>query len=378
MRIISTIVLFLLIPISVFSAPSISSVTGSDTLTITGADFSAKATPTPIKWMDCEGLTASDQSLTVVDPFWEDRGTANNYARINTLQQRYSGSTKNIEAYMKDEAHPTGARGANFWKNSIGFSATGKGLVSFWVRLDEAVNNSDDSYQFKGIRTPANVGEDGSPTYPDLALFNWDSTSILFYFQNHGGASTGYFPSNHVTYPGWYHVTLQFEMGTAGNADGRWIGWSSHNGFTGTYVVQDDYWPAASYQLINADLDDMNAVSFHNYLGNTESDPERDVELTIYYDDIYIDNVWNRVEIGDNSVFANCTHREIQIPTAWSDTEISFTLNTGSLASGTYYVFVVDSDGTASSGSQITIGTSKTIGPGTTTTFKAGTTATLN
>jgi len=115
MRIISTIVLFLLIPISVFSAPSISSVTGSDTLTITGADFSAKATPTPIKWMDCEGLTASDQSLTVVDPFWEDRGTANNYARINTLQQRYSGSTKNIEAYMKDSEHPTGARGANFW-----------------------------------------------------------------------------------------------------------------------------------------------------------------------------------------------------------------------------------------------------------------------
>jgi len=352
MRKILILILILLISsVNCYAAPAISDVTGT---TLTGTGFGTKSAAAPIKWMDCEGLTSSDQSLTVVDPFWEDRGTANNYARINTLQQRYSGSTKNIEAYMKDEAHPTGARGANFWKNSIGFSATGKGLVSFWVRLDEAVNNSDDAYQFKGLRTPANVGEDGSPTYPDLALFDWDSTSILFYFQNHGGLSTGYFPSNHVTYPGWYHVTLQFEMGTAGNADGRWIGWSSHNGFTGTYVVQDDYWPAASYQLINADLDDMNAVSFHNYLGNTESDPERDVELTIYYDDIYIDNVWNRVEIGDNSVFANCTHREIQIPTAWSDTEISFTLNTGSLSSGTYYVFVVDSDGTASAGYPIT------------------------
>jgi hypothetical protein len=77
-----------------------------------------------------------------------------------------------------------------------------------------------------------------------------------------------------------------------------------------------------------------------------------------YVDDVYIDDTWQRVEIGDNATYSSCTHREIQIPTAWSDTSITATLNQGSFENGsTGYVFVIDEDGNANeTGKAITFG----------------------
>jgi len=60
--------------------------------------------------------------------------------------------------------------------------------------------------------------------------------------------------------------------------------------------------------------------------------------------------------VGDNAVYADCTHREIQIPSVWNDTDITATLNQGSLPDGTAYIFVVDSDGVASAGAEVTLG----------------------
>ena len=71
----------------------------------------------------------------------------------------------------------------------------------------------------------------------------------------------------------------------------------------------------------------------------------------VYIDDVYIDNTLARVEIGNQPVFANCTHKEMQIPTAWADDEITITLNQGSFTDAeNIYLFVVDSDGNASDG----------------------------
>jgi len=82
--------------------------------------------------------------------------------------------------------------------------------------------------------------------------------------------------------------------------------------------------------------------------------------ITNDYDDIYIDNTQARVEIGNNSVWANCTHREIQVPIAWSNNSIQFTVNKGSFNSGeSAYVFVVDENGSTSTGYPIVFGESQ-------------------
>lgn len=68
-------------------------------------------------------------------------------------------------------------------------------------------------------------------------------------------------------------------------------------------------------------------------------------------DNVYLDTTWARVMIGDDPVFENCTLREPQIPSSWSDNDITVTVNTGEFPSGKeVYLFVVDADGNPSSG----------------------------
>lgn len=64
------------------------------------------------------------------------------------------------------------------------------------------------------------------------------------------------------------------------------------------------------------------------------------------FGEIYIDTTRARVEIGDAPTWAETRHREIQLPTAWSDGSIEVTLQEGSLEglSGRY-LYVIDAEG---------------------------------
>lgn len=84
-----------------------------------------------------------------------------------------------------------------------------------------------------------------------------------------------------------------------------------------------------------------------------------------WFDDIYIATKKARIEIGDAAVFDNCTHREIQIPSTWNNTDITFTANQGSFSNGQAYLFVIDENGDSSAGYPVTFssGSSDTISP---------------
>jgi hypothetical protein len=78
---------------------------------------------------------------------------------------------------------------------------------------------------------------------------------------------------------------------------------------------------------------------------------------THWADDVYVDNTWARVMIGDQPTFAASTHREIQIPQTWSNdgTSIGIIVNQGTFANGnSAYLFVIDANGNVSAGKQIT------------------------
>ena len=67
----------------------------------------------------------------------------------------------------------------------------------------------------------------------------------------------------------------------------------------------------------------------------------------------------SRVELGDNPVWIDCRHKELQIPTNWSKDGnlIDITVNQGTFIEGdTAYLFIIDSNGAVSSGYPITIG----------------------
>lgn len=66
----------------------------------------------------------------------------------------------------------------------------------------------------------------------------------------------------------------------------------------------------------------------------------------VYYDDVYMDDSWARVMIGNKPTWTESTQREIQIPSAWSDNSISVTLNQGGFPSfNSAYLYVIDPDG---------------------------------
>ena len=76
--------------------------------------------------------------------------------------------------------------------------------------------------------------------------------------------------------------------------------------------------------------------------GNNPSTEQAD----IWYDDIYIQfGTRSRVVIGDNADYLQCTFVEMQTPTVWNATGITFTLNHGVFsATDTAYIFVITDD----------------------------------
>ncbi len=66
----------------------------------------------------------------------------------------------------------------------------------------------------------------------------------------------------------------------------------------------------------------------------------------IWLDDLYADDTWARVMIGNASTFAASTVREIQIPSAWSNTSITIAVNQGSFSSlANKYLYIIDANG---------------------------------
>jgi PKD repeat protein len=68
-----------------------------------------------------------------------------------------------------------------------------------------------------------------------------------------------------------------------------------------------------------------------------------------YFSDIYLDYTLQRVILANNATLASATVREVQIPSAWSDSSITVSVNLASFTSGTAYLFVFDATGAANS-----------------------------
>jgi hypothetical protein len=93
-------------------------------------------------------------------------------------------------------------------------------------------------------------------------------------------------------------------------------------------------------------------IGFYNSWGpNTALGESAQAPNHYYMGDIYAAPTLARVEMGNAATYDACTHREVQIPTAWADTEITVTVNRGSFAADDeVYLFVVDDDGAKSAG----------------------------
>ena len=73
-------------------------------------------------------------------------------------------------------------------------------------------------------------------------------------------------------------------------------------------------------------------------------------------DDLFFASSEARVELGDAPVFADCSDREVQPHSAWTDGSVQITPRLGRLdGAGPLYLFVVDPEGQASAGLLVTV-----------------------
>ena len=352
------ILLFIFVALNAHAAPSVSDCGGIShgaTVVIAGVDFGTKTSAAPIRYDDFESSTAG-QSIEQATSWWVDVDSNDIPSRVNvitvgTTNQR-TGSTKNVRAFGD---YTDGMSVA--YKNTVGFSSTGKALVSLWIRFDWGIASPDvnGDHQIKTWRLANSIENTGNVIFPHIANFNHgESGTHTHYFQNSRSSplssNTQYFSDNYMVDDTWHHMMLAVDIGTAGSSDGSWYAWMNEEGRAYTTISQ------SNVMVVGAADGTIDAIKLDNYIGNCDdaggtvecADP---TEIDLYYDDIYIDNSWARVEIGDAATYANCTHREIQIPTAWSSTEITAIANYGSFNDGEQvYLFVVDEDGEASSG----------------------------
>lgn len=196
----------------------------------------------------------------------------------------------------------------------------------YWYTCDTAGTTQ------KGFRAHAHDGPNVYTSYPSFFDQDFDESSARI-SANTGDGGTGvndasyYYGGQSGFQSSWYRREYWFKLSTPGVADGEVKVWSNLSN------VKD------STSIITRDsgvTDKLELVMLPFYFGNGGAGNG-------YYNDVYISKTLARVEIGNAPTWAGCTIREIQNPSAWSDSSITFTVNKGTLSAGTNYVYTVDS-----------------------------------
>lgn len=327
-------ILSAVIAASAQAAPAVSGVSGTlssgQTVTIAGSGFGTKSTVAPVLWDDFEkGNSGSLVQNNAAQIGKWDTGAGSEVVTYSTAKPR----TGNKSAYHDF---------INNYNASLAKNMTFSRLyLDFWIAADYVdrvsrnfkpwrLYGANDSLQLdyvwlcdgqlmNRVQDSWVVGDWGGPKYSDGK---------------------------------WMHVQLVYQESTPGGSDGtiRHAIDSVTAGLNSGAVMTRK--AAASFDQIRlGHYWDRAAVDACASNGGAR----------VYIDDVYVDTSWARVELGNASTYATSTHREIQVPTAWSSGSVSVKFNPGTFAAGTTaYLYVTDSNNNTSPGIAVKIGDSAT------------------
>ncbi len=353
------IILFiLLLPTFCLAVPSISGVSGiftnGNTITISGSGLGSKSTAAPILSSFDNAISANNWSTGSIGGDWTTGGTVsliNSGLRTTLPQSSYKISYNSAGDY-----------------DSIRLShvvAEDKLYISWWMYRDYASWNTSGNQKFLRVYQSTNTS-DG----------NW-MMSVVFSGSGFESVSTSAeyapsAPSISIDYSG-----CSAFLYSAGTWDVResvcpptlqgWDHWEAYVDYPSTLGGTD----GSAYFFLNGKSHSRVSNIAINNAGDSANDRRwiligqvsgASVTGNEYIDQIYIDNTVSHVFISDSASvtwpdFGNTHHSEIQVPSAWSDTGITITLNRGTFgASDVAYLYIVDSTGAISNAKEITFG----------------------
>lgn len=317
-------------------APAISGVTGSvshgSTIAIAGANFGANSTAS-IYWDDVESGSFAG--------FWTDSNGSPNgkiVASASGSGRRHAGS-----AY-----HAVADFGSGGGYGSLEYSGTSHTwFCQYWVKLDSNWNwGGAANTPLSNVKFWRMYQTTGNEDFV-VALNTFNGSVIIVNENISGFQNTWYHWGNYATEfteNVWHCWQFEYRNSSAaGVADGVFRWWRNGTlAYERTNMVTMEDYSSARYPLIMGFYDSSGASGY-------------DGANTVYFDDFYMSKSLARVEIGNASTYAACSQREIQIPSAWSATSITCTVNAGTLTGSGKYLFVINADGTASAGYPVTI-----------------------
>jgi hypothetical protein len=338
------------------AAPSISGVSGSvsneNSVVVSGGEFGVKSPAAPILWETFESGTAGQ--LLSKDPKWKPYGGragglynnsaaySGSLAAFNDPKNRNMFDTNNFffpnpetEIYYSYMAR---------WdsENKLYPSATMK-----WGRLH--VGNSTYGGAGAVLYSPHNPCTGCVvPSCPKAHTFSW-------WDWNDDYTQYSWSPPI-IPISTWARQEMYSKLSTPGVSDGKL--WAAQNNNTFADVTLMNRASHINYQHTNIILGLMAANT--DLVGGSPCDYSW---FHMWIDDVYIDNTFARVEVCEGNAWATRKKCDPQIPSAWSNSSITFTANQGSFTSGqNAYLYVVDKDGNVNaSGYPITIGGSSSI-----------------
>lgn len=301
------------------AAPAVTSLTGDfvagGSVTISGSSFGAKAMAAPKKWDDFEGGVAG-QPLSG----WslDSNAGASAYPAYSAVRARVGAlaGMANFESAYNSTAFIEGLNQTELY-------------LSYWVYVDHLSGVPSRNVKLARVTAGVPSYNSGEPSLGHTSFYS-NGASIWYSF-------TGTNDSQNQTWDeaipagAWHRIEMYGKLSDVGVANGARGFWLNHE------AIEDD----ASYTTLTSDShgSTYDTLVLPFYVAHDDGGPHR-----IYYDDVYMDSSRARVEIGNAPTWAASTRRELQIPTAWSDGEITVSANAATW-DGPAYLYVVDGNG---------------------------------
>ena len=318
-------------------AATVSSVSGTtsqgNTITISGSSFGAG--PSGVVFDDFELGTDG-----------EDIMTGSGSARVGQWDST-SGTVYYTDDHVRSGSLAFEADHASGWLNYVrrNFPAgTDEVYVVYWVYCPTVFpgESTQDGLNWKHIWICGN----GTTDDDIFLVFQGSDSSANYYLGGNCGTDTYYTGWNRggeVDSGDWFRGAYYVEGGlTSGYFEWDLL----HDDNTSdSFSNTQQTWGNSSYLPY-----EYRSVRFNGYGRTTQS-------CYPIHDDCYSaygSNCRARVEIGNASTYSSCTDIAIQGPTSWSSSSITAKCNTGGLSSNdSWYLFVIDGSGTASTGEKV-------------------------
>lgn len=314
--------------------PSITSVSGTwatgNSITITGSDFGTKSPVLPMVWAPLENASFDrDTDLSASATTFVTHGVTVAMSTDNPPSHRARSAKWDLDSTNE-----------YFTYTNFDDESSFQDIYMFLRRRWNVTWNSPDNFKLIRPRPQLNQGK------PNL-IYVLQGGVLRFTIE--GVTTTDNFNPDNSLPPvdTWIREELEFHHSAVDTADGFFR--YTYNGVK--RHVRDDIETRTT-----AEPENHNRIYF-------QGDKSGGSEPTgaggaCYANDVYMQNSLSRVMVADNTDFrAAGVHREIQIPTAWADTEITITAQQGEI--GTFSgrsLFVVDSTNAVSSAFSINLG----------------------